>query len=357
MYIPYSKSSSIKESKRTSGENGLDELKDEIARMKDELAKKNRDQLDAMYNLDMDNLSSDMKRLFDSWTDGIKSANASITALANQDAAIIDMIAKIENGESSSFAEINARVTELESSITLISEWQDETDDNIAAISVKTNNNGAFITQLVESVGSNGTVNAASIALAISGEESLIQMIADKVEIEGMAEFVTKDDLSTSGSTTINGNNISLELPFVWDLNSTETSPASLRFDYDKEGLGNIGLDPTIAEIYTKYDGSDTDIDSRFAIVIQTNILNHAYDVGDVEQYLPSIKLMSVGGLSIRGNKGVYATGEYITLDADDFTRIRADYKYSTIVNTPHSKDYVFASDGIYYNGVKILST
>lgn len=347
----------MKESKRTSGENGLDELKDEIARMKDELAKKNRDQLDAMYNLDMDNLSSDIKRLFDSWTDGITSANASITALANQDAAIIEMIAKIENGESSSFAEINARVTELESSITLISEWQNETDKNIAAISVKTNNNGAFITQLVESVGADGTVNAASIALAISGEESLIQMIADKVKIEGMAEFVTKDDLSTSGRTTINGNNISLELPFVYDLNSTETAPASIRFDYDKEGLGNIGLDPKIAEIYTKYDGTDTDFDSRFAIVIQTNILHHAYDVGDVDQYLPAIKLISVGRLSLNGRKGVYAKGEYITLDGDDFTRIRADYNYSTIVNTPHSKDYVFASDGIYFNGVKILST
>lgn len=347
----------MKESKRTSGENGLNELKDEIARMKDELAKKNRDQLDAMYNLDMDNLSSDIKRLFDSWTDGITSANASITALANQDAAIIEMIAKIENGESSSFAEINARVTELESSITLISEWQNETDENIAAISVKTNNNGAFITQLVESVGADGTVNAASIALAISGEESLIQMIADKVKIEGMAEFVTKNDLSTFGRTTINGNNISLELPFVYDLNSTETAPASIRFDYDKEGLGNIGLDPKIAEIYTKYDGADTDIDSRFAIVIQTNILHHAYDVGNVDQYLPAIKLMSVGRLSLNGSKGVYAKGEYITLDGDDFTRIRADYKYSAIVNTPHSKDYVFASDGIYFNGVKILST
>ena len=58
---------------------------------------------------------------------------------------------------------------------------------------------------------------------------------------------------------------------------------------------------------------------------------------------------------------GIYAgvLGGYITLDATSNTRISANHtdEGSFAMDAPANNDYVFASDGIYYNGRLLIST
>jgi hypothetical protein len=55
----------------------------------------------------------------------------------------------------------------------------------------------------------------------------------------------------------------------------------------------------------------------------------------------------------------IAATGGACTIDAYSSTRIRATFAYSLSVDMEPAanNDYVFAKDGIYYGGKKILST
>lgn len=64
MYIPDA-GVKVKETKKVSKPSGMDELKDEIAELKDQLAKRNRDQDDAIYNLTLSNFSPDVRRRLD----------------------------------------------------------------------------------------------------------------------------------------------------------------------------------------------------------------------------------------------------------------------------------------------------
>lgn len=64
MYIPET-GKKVKETKKVSKPSGMDDLKEEIEALKDQLAKRNRDQDDAMYNLTLSNFSPDVRRRLD----------------------------------------------------------------------------------------------------------------------------------------------------------------------------------------------------------------------------------------------------------------------------------------------------
>ncbi len=340
MHVPQAKNASPRKGRSADEPNRMEELKREIEELKNQLAKKSRDDLDAMYNIDADNLSPSLKRLFASWSDG----------------------------DNTGMAEIKAEVDSVKAEIKSITEWQSETGKNIASITQTATNNGASITQIVTSIGDkDGKVTAASIAAKISGDDSLIQLIADKVEIEGVANFVTQTEMEAYvTSTEISGNKIKMELPFVNDPDSeyAEEATAQLMFVYDPE-IENVRM----ARIYTKFDGSGgadgaaTD-DNKFALVISTDQIRHVFDVDVYENYNTALKLEAAGGLSLRSNSlnsGIYTYSMgYTTFHAEDNVRIRARYSYSTTAdaNSTHpaaDNDYVFASDGIYYGGTKIL--
>ena len=348
MYVP-KEESAPKDGKKPSGYNAFDRLQEDIERIKDENIKRNRDNLDALYNIDMRNMSASMKRLFASWSDGIKKANASVETIANSQEAVVKLVAQYDEN----IAAIQATANSNSASISSIVKWQGETDKSIASIQQSASDNEARISLLVNSSGNGLSESAAGIiATAIAGEESLVQIIADNVELTG---YVTFDNLKTEGQSVIDGNNISLVLNGEKD-NGTNNfvGQSYLMYEYDDP---NTTINSVMAYIRANANGVETSTTSRYALEINTKWFYNA--VG--EQVYPSLKLYAEGGMSAESQKAMYiSSGQYMTLEADYGTRIRASYTYGNMVTRGYSAseyDYVFASDGIYYNGRLLIST
>ena len=356
------------------GDSGsIKRMQDELDGLRNEMAKKNRDQLDMMYNLDMDNFSGDTRAYFQTHINGNE--------------AKWKEYAEWKTATSKSIATIEGRVTENESSINILSQWQSETTNSIAAIRQTANSAYSQVETLTNWRGSDGknitdsltsikqtsdsassridllvettstgnsrlNSSAASIIMeAINDDTSSIKISADKIQLSGETEFITAADLSDSGSTVVSGNRISL----VTNLNST-SGISSLAF--------KIRL-PSKDDAMGYIDGGDigtgAEDDARFRIRLITEEFIYSG-----KTYKPAIYLTSVGGVSITSNgdpSGIYIGSfqSYITLDATENTRIRASRTYWNMGNTGamavSTKDYVFCTDGIYYNGINICPT
>ena len=356
------------------GDSGsIKRMQEELEGLRNEMAKKNRDQLDMMYNLDMDNFSDDTRAYFQTHINGNE--------------AKWKEYAEWKTATSKSIATIEGRVTENESSINILSQWQSETTNSIAAIRQTANSAYSQVESLTNWRGSDGknitdsltsikqtsdsassridllvettstgnsrlNSSAASIIMeAINDDTSSIKISADKIQLSGEAEFITAADLSDSGSTVVSGNRISL----VTNLNSA-SGISSLAF--------KIRL-PSKDDAMGYIDGGDigtgAEDDARFRIRLITEEFTYSG-----KTYKPAIYLTSVGGVSITSNgdpSGIYIGSfqSYITLDATENTRIRASRTYWNMGNTGamavSTKDYVFCTDGIYYNGINICPT
>lgn len=353
VFIPET-SKGTQKTKNPSGENQMDKVKEDISRIRDEMVKQNRDQLDAMYNLDMDNMSSGLRKLFASWSDGVKSALAGVEAVADSQKSLVESYTQFQTEVSQSVTSIKQISDANSTSIRSIAEWQSSTSQTISSIQQTANEQGARIDLVVSGTGENAEVNAASITAAIAGDESFIQLIADRVTIEGTAEFVTKDDLSNdSGSTVISGNLIRISIDGTDDDGETTlNSSASLDTVYEHDGFVKL-----FGGLYTLIDGTDTNITSRYKLVLDTQGFTNA----EGEFVYPAISIQPYGNLALESGEGmIYMKAEYSTcvIDVGYGTRIRANNSYSGSIGmeSAASNDYVFASDGIYYNGVKIVN-
>lgn len=371
------------------GDSGsIKRMQEELEGLRNEMAKKNRDQLDMMYNLDFDNFSEDTQALFKKWSDGTTEAMAYFKAYADANESKWEAYAQWKNDTTDSIASITGRVSANESSISSLASWKSNTADaaissiagiqqtanankasidqitawktetadgaieSISSIQQQANANGARIDLLVNSGGTGLNSSAAGIIVeAINNAASSIKISADHIQISGETEFITAADLSDSGSTVVSGNRISL----VTNLNST-SGISSLAF--------KIRL-PSKDDAMGYIDGGDigtgAEDDARFRIRLITEEFTYSG-----KTYKPAIYLTSVGGVSITSNgnpSGIYIGSfqSYITLDATENTRIRASRTYWNMGNTGamavSTKDYVFCTDGIYYNGINICPT
>lgn len=371
------------------GDSGsIKRMQEELEGLRNEMAKKNRDQLDMMYNLDFDNFSEDTQALFKKWSDGTTEAMAYFKAYADANESKWEAYAQWKNDTTDSIASITGRVSANESSISSLASWKSNTADaaissiagiqqtanankasidqitawktetadgaieSISSIQQQANANGARISLLVNSGGTGLNSSAAGIIVeAINNAASSIKISADHIQISGETEFITAADLSDSGSTVVSGNRISL----VTNLNST-SGISSLAF--------KIRL-PSKDDAMGYIDGGDigtgAEDDARFRIRLITEEFTYSG-----KTYKPAIYLTSVGGVSITSNgdpSGIYIGSfqSYITLDATENTRIRASRSYWNMGNTGamavSTKDYVFCTDGIYYNGINICPT
>lgn len=375
-YLQQSIPDAEKRAAKTQGVGDSDSIKrmqEELEGLRNEMAKKNRDQLDMMYNLDFDNFSEDTQAYFQTHINGNE--------------AKWKAYAEWKTATSKSIATIEGRVTENESNINILSQWQSETTNSIAAIRQTANSAYSQVESLTNWRGSDGknitdsltsikqtsdsassridllvettstgnsrlNSSAASIIMeAINDDTSSIKISADKIQLSGETEFITAADLSDSGSTVVSGNRISL----VTNLNST-SGISSLAF--------KIRL-PSKDDAMGYIDGGDigtgAEDDARFRIRLITEEFTYSG-----KTYKPAIYLTSVGGVSITSNgdpSGIYIGSfqSYITLDATENTRIRASRSYWNMGNTGamavSTKDYVFCTDGIYYNGINICPT
>lgn len=371
------------------GDSGsIKRMQEELEGLRNEIAKKNRDQIDMMYNLDFDNFSEDTQALFQKWSDGTTEAMAYFKAYADANEAKWKAYAEWKDDTTDSIASITGKVSANESSISSLASWKSNTADaaissiagirqtanankasidqitawktetadgaieSISSIQQQANANGARISLLVNSGGTGLNSSAAGIIVeAINNAASSIKISADHIQISGETEFITAADLSDSGSTVVSGNRISL----VTDLNS-KTGTSSLAF--------KIKL-PTKDDAMGYIDGGDigtgAEDDARFRIQLITETFQYSGTT-----YKPAIYFKSVGGVSIISNgdpSGVYigSLQSYITLDAAENTRIRASRTYWNMGNTgamaASTRDYVFCTDGIYYNGKNICPT
>ena len=371
------------------GDSGsIKRMQEELEGLRNEMAKKNRDQLDMMYNLDFDNFSEDTQALFKKWSDGTTEAMAYFKAYADANESKWEAYAQWKDDTTNSIASITGRVSANESSISSLASWKSNTADaaissiagiqqtanankasidqitawktetadgaieSISSIQQQANANGARISLLVNSGGTGLNSSAAGIIVeAINNAASSIKISADHIQISGDTEFITAADLSDSGSTVVSGNRISL----VTNLNST-SGISSLAF--------KIRL-PSKDDAMGYIDGGDigtgAEDDARFRIRLITEEFTYSG-----KTYKPAIYLTSVGGVSITSNgdpSGIYIGSfqSYITLDATENTRIRASRSYWNMGNTGamavSTKDYVFCTDGIYYNGINICPT
>ena len=371
------------------GDSGsIKRMQEELEGLRNEMAKKNRDQLDMMYNLDFDNFSEDTQALFKKWSDGTTEAMAYFKAYADANESKWEAYAQWKDDTTNSIASITGRVSANESSISSLASWKSNTADaaissiagiqqtanankaaidqitawktetadgaieSISSIQQQANANGARIDLLVNSGGNGLNSSAAGIIVeAINNAASSIKISADHIQISGETEFITAADLSDSGSTVVSGNRISL----VTNLNSA-SGISSLAF---KIRLPN--KDDAMGYIDGGDIGTGAEDDARFRIRLLTEEFTYSG-----KTYKPAIYLTSVGGVSITSNgdpSGIYIGSfqSYITLDATENTRIRASRTYLNMGNTGamavSTKDYVFCTDGIYYNGINICPT
>lgn len=129
-----------------------------------------------------------------------------------------EISAEIVNARGS-VAALDIRLTNDEAEIQSLALWskggeEDGKQYNLATIKQTADNAGASIAQVVESVGKDGEVNAASIVTAINGQtgDSIIKLDAKVVDIEAdsidLTGYVTIESLKGEETTEINGSNI-----------------------------------------------------------------------------------------------------------------------------------------------------
>lgn len=361
------------------GDSGsIKRMQEELEGLRNEIAKKNRDQLDMMYNLDFENFSEDTQALFKKWSDGTTEAMAYFKAYANANESKWEAYAKWKDDTIDSIASITGRVSANESSISSLASWKSNTADaaissiagirqtanankasidqitawktetadgaieSISSIQQQANANGARISLLVNSGGTGLNSSAAGIIVeAINNAASSIKISADHIQISGETEFITAADLSDSGSTLVSGNRIRLV---------TEQG--------NKNGTSRLSFvmkTPT-EQVFAYMDGGDlgsgAENDARYRVRLMTRSIT----VGG-EDYYPAIYLYSAGGISLDANTSVYVySATYTTVNAHYNTRVTANMPYSTAISAASASkyDYVFCTDGIYYNGKNI---
>lgn len=361
------------------GDSGsIKRMQEELEGLRNEIGKKNRDQLDMMYNLDFENFSEDTQALFKKWSNGTTEAMAYFKAYADANEAKWEAYAEWKNDTTDSIASITGRVSANESSISSLASWKSNTADaaissiagirqtanankasidqitawktetadgaieSISSIQQQANANGARISLLVNSGGTGLNSSAAGIIVeAINNAASSIKISADHIQISGETEFITAADLSDSGSTLVSGNRIRLV---------TEQG--------NKNGTSRLSFvmkTPT-EQVFAYMDGGDlgsgAENDARYRVRLMTKSIT----VGG-EDYYPAIYLYSAGGISLDANTSVYVySATYTTVNAHYNTRVTANMPYSTAISAASASkyDYVFCTDGIYYNGKNI---
>lgn len=143
-------------------------------------------------------------------TISVSTSMAGVIQKSDANGAQVSMLASWKSGvesDVSSIAAIKNKADKNEASINTLTKWTQDPNGkeyNLASIQQTANSAGASITQVVEAVGADGKVNAASIATAVNGSGSEVAINANKIKITGETFFVD----GNGNKTTINGSNI-----------------------------------------------------------------------------------------------------------------------------------------------------
>lgn len=360
--------------------NRFKQLENELAAIKEQLTIQNRDSLDAMYNIGMDNLDDSMKRLisetgnsiasiivktnensasikaFAEWKNGTGTDSlAGFVANATKDFATISMLAQYTTTDdvngliSNAKAGIIAEARQGMATISMLASYTTTTDVNNLISSatagiVAEAQEGMATVSMIASVTENGEVTAASIVAAVNDSGSSVKINANHVDISG---FVTFSDLEDDGASTINGNNISLISDRYGD------SESSITF---KKKISTGSSTQDFFKLYTIDNSKENDDEARFAVKLET------FRVRATDGYTYGTALKLIGSsISIEPAQTFYVSSLYATIDSERGLGIRARKTGAQLENLlPNGKvadTYYFCTDGIYYGDAKILST
>lgn len=132
------------------------------------------------------------------------SSNRAVSQI-RQDANGIELrVTNVEGSAATSKLWIDSNSANIQDVVSWKSDVADDVS-NIATIKQTADNASASIAQVVEAIGENGEVNAASIVTAVNKAGSSVVIDADHVNLNG---YVTMTNLSSEGKTEINGANI-----------------------------------------------------------------------------------------------------------------------------------------------------
>lgn len=281
------------------------------------------------------------------------SSAAEIRQQTNANAADIALLTQWKSSVTESIAAVEVTASQNEAKITSLTSWRSTAEGDIddlyettALLEQVANENGASISQIVQAVGKNGEVTAASIVTAVNSAGSSVKISAEHIDITG---FVTFSNLAEDGESIINGNNISLIADAYGDSISELTF---YKWRYTDDTEDDHTLD-NMFRIRTVDNESDNDNYARYAAMIQTL---PTYE--DDTKYNVALKLLSNGAMSMESDYSIYMYADtYMTLEAYDNIRIRASRSYSAFTgDNVSADDYIFCTTGIYMDGVRVLN-
>lgn len=291
-------------------------------------------------------LSASISSLQGDVTQVTATANGLVTRVSNAEGNVSTLTQTV-NGFGTRVSNAEGKVSALTQTVNGFSSRISTAEGAISSIEQSING--------IDLVVSDGKVNAAKIAAAINNAGSSVSISADKIEMTGTTTFISSSE-NLEGELEINGNSLGITINGYNDRNVYEIeSDNGINFYYDKYGDGDSADYRLFARQYMLIAGEDTEESSRYSLVLGTYSLQNRFG----ELVSPSLKFFADNKISLEGYEGVYIyslSGGFITLDCGNNTRIRAGKKYNAIT-VPCNEGYIFCTDGIYYDGSKILST
>lgn len=248
-----------------------------------------------------------------------------------------ELLAEIEDVEGN-YTTLKATVNGIQSTVashTTSINNQAATNTSLQSQITQTANKISAVVSAVDD--SSGNVTAASIVAAINGAGSSVKISADHIVLSGV---ITAEDLSGSGTTVINGDNIltgtiqGINFVAKGDIVNDSISNSFVVNHPLGYQIGKIGYTWVLESDYTRSP--------------KLYLMTEEYWDGN-ETYRPALKLKGAGGVSIEtetGNNPVYiaALGAYITLDAAAI-HIRDNI----------GVEWEFSNGSLFKNGVAML--
>lgn len=315
----------------------------ELAEIKEQLTIQNRDNLDSMYNIGVENFDTTVQEMISETENSIASLKVSTTA----NAASIEAFAQWKDGTGTdSLAGVIAEATKDFATIAMLANYTTTDDVNGLITSAKAGiiadaqEGMATLSMIAAVTDTDGDVTAASIVAAVNGSKSSVKIDANHVDISG---FVTFTDLSESGASTINGDNISLISDEEYG------SLSSLKF---QKASSYDGKNVTLAKLYTRDGGSAKDDQARYAFYIVTYPTRV-----DGTWYDTAFKVDAEGSISFESTNGkIYAEcpSDIQMVSSAGIIRFAPSY-FSGDVSL-NSGEYSFCADGVYFNNNMVIN-
>lgn len=260
-----------------------------------------------------------------------------------QDANSIDL--RVTDTETN-YAGLRGDLTATNATVQTVASWKSKVEgdvSNIATIKSTADNASASIAQVVEAVGKDGKVNAASIVTAVNSAGSSVVIEANHLNLNG---YVTISSLSSSGTTVIDGSRITTGLikssGYQYTTGTYSTSGTAISLDNGYIRSKNFAIDSSGNAYFNGVLGANT----VSAITIDASQIT----AGELDAGKVTVKGdisafgATIGGFTI-DNKSLLSNVSITTTET-----MPGSFLYS-IDGTISASALMLSSVGVIYNG------